>query len=87
VNTVNTISVITSCITFNSTSENGPPLALNPILLAGTISEYSKRAINQLKRIIDKRLRFSKRLMVLNLRCPYHAIVIKAFDKTSNPIV
>ncbi len=33
---VNTTKVITSCITFNSINEKGPPFSLNHILFAGT---------------------------------------------------
>jgi hypothetical protein len=69
-------------MTFNSTSENGPPVPVNPILFAGTCSEYSKKAIPQLKIITDKRLKFSKRLIVFSFRCPYQAKVIKALDIT-----
>lgn len=40
-NTVNTISVMTSWITFNCINVKGPPLPLNPSRLAGTWHEYS----------------------------------------------
>ncbi len=36
VKTIKTTSVITSCNTFSSTKEKGPPFSLKPILLAGT---------------------------------------------------
>ena len=43
--TVNTKSVITSWMIFNCTSVKGPPFPTKPIRLAGTMKEYSKRAI------------------------------------------
>lgn len=42
-NPVNTTRVITSCNTFSCHRLNGPPLPVNPILLAGTWKQYSKR--------------------------------------------
>jgi hypothetical protein len=47
--------VITSCITFSCTRENGPPLPLYPILFAGTWKIYSNKAIPQLIKMIEVR--------------------------------
>ena len=49
--TVNTMSDITSCITFSCMSVKGPPLPTKPILLAGTCREYSARAMSHEKRM------------------------------------
>ena len=43
--TANTTSETHSWITFNCTSENGPPLSTKPRRFAGTWQQYSKKAI------------------------------------------
>lgn len=65
----------------------GPPLPLNPILLAGTINIYSNRAIPQLIRMIAINPNFWKRFHSENLRCPYQASVIKILDTTRRTMV
>ena len=44
-----TMSDTHSCITLSCTRLNGPPLSMNPMRLAGTWQQYSKKAIAQLK--------------------------------------
>ena len=85
--TTNTISVITSCNTFNCSKLNGPPLPAYPIRLAGTWKTYSKRAIDQLTRITAIRPYFVNMLQSLNLRWPYQANVIKTLESKSKAIV
>lgn len=82
-----TIKVITSCITFNCHKLNGPPFSLKPILFAGTWKEYSNKAIPQLISIIIGKVKLLNQLISLNLRCPYHAIVINMLDSISKPMV
>src|SRR5688500_16683153 len=70
-NRVNTSSVITSWITFSSTSENGPPFSLYPKRFAGTWKQYSKKAIPQLMTMIAKSPALSNQRHSLNFRWPY----------------
>jgi putative transcriptional regulator len=86
-NTINTTSVITSCIIFNCMRVNGPPKALNPILFAGTWKQYSKNAITQLITINASKPHLGNSFSVLNLRWPYHAIVMKLFETISKIMV
>ena len=65
--------MITSWITFNWSGE----YTCEPSRFAGTCRQYSKKAIAQLPKIT-----FHK-ATPLNLRCPYHANVMKMFDPTS----
>jgi len=85
--TTNTVRVITSCITFNCKSVNGPPLSWYPMRLAGTWKQYSNKAIPQLISITAKRGRLSRPFICLNLRCPYQANVMKVFDNTRKKMV
>lgn len=87
VNNEKTTSVTTSCITFSCQIEKGPPFPSNPILLAGTIAMYSKRAIIQLNKITLIKPRSANHENSFNLRCPYQAKVIKTLDTMSNPMV
>lgn len=49
--TVKTVREITSWITFNWRRLKGPPLSWKPILLAGTVRQYSKNAMPQENRM------------------------------------
>lgn len=70
--------VITSCIIFSWKPLN--PLA-NPIRLAGTVKQYSKKAIPQLMRMaFHKGIPFS-------FRCQYQANVIKMLEQISKKTV
>jgi hypothetical protein len=66
---------------------NGPPFPTNPILFAGTWKQYSKKAIPQLIIIIENSPNLLNAGISANLRCPYHAKVMKVLDKTNNRIV
>ena len=81
-NAIKTISVIASCIVFSCTRLNGPPSPLKPIRFAGTWNKYSKKAIPQLMRMIEKRPRFWLHDISLNFRWPYHAQVINILEMT-----
>lgn len=48
---VKTVKEMASCMTFNWIRLNGPPLIIDPSLLAGTIKEYSNKAIPHDRRI------------------------------------
>ena len=76
-----------SCITLSCTRLNGPPLAMNPMRLAGTWQQYSKKAIAQLKAMTP----MSGQLLLVpvcwSLRCPYHASVMKMLLSTRSRIV
>ena len=86
-NTVNTESVITSCITLSCIMSNGPPLSRNPKRLAGTCRQYSKKAIAQLKAMTPISGKEANQLNSSRIfRCPYQANVMKMFEKTNNPI-
>src|SRR5689334_14179136 len=67
----NTLKVITSWIIFNSVAV----YTLLPQRFAGTISKYSKNAMNQLTRITFQSA------APLYRRCPYQANVMKMFEK------
>src|SRR4051794_27040541 len=85
-NSMNTTRVIASWITFNWTRLKGPPFSANPIRLAGTWKQYSKKASPQLNNTITHNASWWP-FLPKNFRCPYQAIVIKAFDKNNKPIV
>lgn len=87
VNAIKTTRVITSCITFSSTNEKGPPDSLKPMRLAGTWKKYSNKAIPQLMRITEISGNELNHLNSLNFKWPYHANVINVFDKISKTIV
>ena len=78
---------MTSWITFSCQRLNGPPYSRNPILLAGTWKQYSKNAIPQLTRIMLNSPRLLNQFICLNFRCPYHASVMKLFDRIKRAIV
>ncbi len=42
---VNTVNETASCMTFNWIRLNGPPFCMAPIRLAGTMNEYSNKAM------------------------------------------
>ena len=84
--TVNTVSVITSCITFSCIRLNGPPLPSKPMRLAGTCRQYSTKAIAQLMSINAISPILANRGICAIFRCPYHANVIKIFDISNNII-
>ena len=87
VNTVKTLSEITSWITFSCMSDNGPPFPIYPMRLAGTWKQYSASAIPQLIRIMAINGSDWNHFMDTNFKCPYHAKVIKTFDSMSSKTV
>jgi hypothetical protein len=76
---VKIVSVIASCTIFNWKPENPPLKKPNP--LAGTVRQYSKKAIPQLIRMAFQRV------MSLLLRCQYHANVMKILEENNRRIV
>ena len=66
---------------------NGPPLPVNPILFAGTWNIYSKKATPQLINITANKPKLLNQSISLNFKCPYHANVIKVFERIKNKIV
>jgi hypothetical protein len=85
-NTMNTISVMASCITFNCTRLNGPPFSVKPIRLAGTWKQYSKKTSPRLNNIITRRAAWCP-FLPKNFKCQYQAMIINAFERNSSPIV
>jgi hypothetical protein len=65
----------------------GPPFPWKPILLAGTVRQYSKKAIPHEKRITRMRGHPVLIFISLSFRCPYQANVMKTLDATSISIV
>ena len=59
----------------------------DPILLAGTIKQYSKKAIPQLIKMVVKSPAFFKKSTSLKRKCPYQAMVIKVLDAISKSMV
>ena len=76
-----------SWITFSCTSENGPPLPVKPILLAGTWQQYSKNAMAHEKAITPISGQVLLTPVCCSLRWPYQASVMKMLLSTSNSIV
>ena len=83
--TVKTEREMTSWMTLSSQIEKGPPNSADPMRLAGTWKQYSKRAIPQLSRMMKIRLKRSSR--DLKAICPYQASVMKALEMTSRAMV
>jgi hypothetical protein len=75
--TAKTDNGMTSWMVFNSAAEKWPW----PIRFAGTIRQYSKKAIPQLTRITVISA------VSLNFRCPYQAKVMKMFEARRRPMV
>ena len=85
--TVNTVREITSCITLSCIRLNGPPLASNPILLAGTCAQYSRNATPHEKSITSINGQLVDIFISWSLRWPYHAKVMNTLDAISRSIV
>ena len=84
---VKIVKVITSWITLSCQMLKGPPFSIYPNLFAGTWNAYSKRAINQLIRIMLSNPKLLNHEISLNLRCPYHANVMKVLEIIKKAIV
>ena len=84
---VKTVSEMHSWIILSCIRLNGPPFMLEPILLAGTIAEYSSRATPQERKIIAMSGHPSDMCISDSFNCPYQAIVIKMLDTTSRSMV
>ena len=83
----NTISDITSWMTFSWTSVKGPPLSINPILFAGTWQQYSKNAMAQLNAITPIKGQLLLTPDCCNFKCPYHANVTKTLLHINNKML
>ena len=84
---IKTVREITSCMTLSCTNENGPPFISEPILFAGIINEYSKKASPQLHNIININGQSVMTFISDNFKFPYQANVIKMFDTINKIIV
>ena len=84
---VKTVSEMTSWMTLSCIKLKGPPLPLKPMRLAGTVRQYSKKAIPQEKRMIRISGQPVETFISCSLRWPYHAKVMKMFEHTSIRIV
>ena len=85
--TVNTVSEITSWMTFSCISVKGPPFPVKPILLAGTWAQYSKKASPQEKRITIITGQPDEIFISWSFRWPYQANVMNTFDAMRRRIV
>lgn len=84
---VNTVSDMHSCIILSCMRLKGPPLMLEPILFAGTIALYSKKAMAHEDKMMSMSGQLSLMCISESLSCPYHAKVMKILEMTSNKIV
>ena len=84
---VKTVNDIASWITFSCMILNGPPFPWKPILLAGTWAQYSKNARPHDRRMTRISGQPVEIFISCNLRCPYHANVIKMLDVTRRRMV
>ena len=85
--TVKTVSDMTSWMTFSCMRENGPPLPLKPILLAGTCAQYSKKATAHENMMTRIRGQPEEIFISWSLRCPYQANVMKMLEVIRRRIV
>ena len=85
--TVKMVREITSWITLSCIRLKGPPFPMNPIRLAGTVRQYSKKAIPQENKMIRMRGQPVEIFISCNLRWPYQANVINTFENTSIKMV
>ena len=74
-------------MTFNCIKLKGPPLPEKPIRFAGTVRQYSKKAIPQEKRMTIISGQPVEIFISLSFRWPYQANVMKTFDRISIRIV
>ena len=70
-------------MTFSCIRLKGPPLPLNPILLAGTVRQYSKKAMPHENRMTQISGHEVEIFISCSLRCPYQAKVMKMLEQTS----
>ena len=87
VKTVKMMSVMTSWMTLSCISENGPPLPVKPMRLAGIWQEYSKSAMPHDKRMTANSGQWVVTFISCNFKCPYQANVMKMLDTTSRRMV
>ena len=85
--TVNTVKDMTSCITFSCISVKGPPFPVKPALLAGTMRQYSKKAMHHEKAMTPMRGHDVEIFICWSFRWPYQASVIKTLLPKSSSIV
>lgn len=77
----------TSWMIFNCHMLKGPPFRSLPNLLAGTIKEYSTKAMSQLIKTAPTILIFFKKEISLNFKWPYQAMVMKVLDAIRRSMV
>ena len=83
----NTMRDMHSWITFSWTSEKGPPLPWNPILLAGTWQQYSKKAIPHENAMTPIKGQLLVTPVCWRRKCPYQASVMKMLLRQRRSIV
>ena len=81
--TVKMVREITSWITLSCIRLKGPPFPTKPMRLAGTVRQYSKKAIPQEKRMMRMSGQPVEIFISCSLRWPYQANVINTFEKMS----
>ena len=84
---VKMVREITSWITFSSIRLKGPPFPWKPIRLAGTVRQYSKKAMPQEKRMMRMSGQPVEIFISCSFRCPYQANVMNTFENTSISMV
>lgn len=85
--TAKTVSEMHSCTTLSCTRVNGPPLSMNPSLLAGTWQQYSRNAIAHENAMTAMSGQLLLTPACCSRRCPYHASVMKTLLRMSKMIV
>ena len=85
--TAKTMSDTHSWITLSCTRLKGPPLSMNPIRLAGTWQQYSKKAMAQLNAMTPMSGQWLLTPVCCSFRCPYHASVMKMLLSKRSRIV
>ena len=84
---VKTVSEIASWIIFNCIKLKGPPLMRLPMLLAGIIKQYSRKASPQEARMTRISGQSVLMCISLSLRLPYQAKVMKMLEQQRRRIV
>ena len=85
--TVKTVRDMTSWMTLSWRRLKGPPLPEKPMRLAGTVRQYSKKAIPQEKRITRISGQPVEIFISCSFRWPYQANVMKTFEHISMRMV
>ena len=78
-----TVREMASWMTLSCIRLKGPPLPTKPMRLAGTVRQYSKKAMPQEKRMTQISGQLVEIFISCSLRCPYQAKVMKILEQTN----